>query len=83
MTGIIIEMRRIVTAVCHDEQQATAIVYALIRNLGGERLYIPHNNYTERNNEMKCLYQSGATVEQLASRYRLCEITVQRIVKKK
>ncbi len=80
MTGIILEMRRVVTGVIGDEQQASAIVYALISNFGGERLYIPHNDYQERNQEMICLHQAGATIEQLASRYRLAQKTVYRIV---
>jgi len=81
MTGIIIEMRRIITTVCGDEEQAKVIVCELIRNLGGLRLYLPNNDYLERNQEMKCLYHEGASIDQLASRYRLAKDTVHRIVK--
>jgi Mor family transcriptional regulator len=82
MTGIILEMRRIVAGVCGDEQQANAIVFALISHLGGERLYIPHNDYKERNQEMISLHKSGASLDQLASRYGLASKTVYRIVKR-
>lgn len=81
MNGIILEMRRVVTTITNDEQQANAVVYALIRNFGGERLYIPHNDYQIRNEEMICLYQAGASLEQLASRYRLAVTTINRILK--
>ena len=82
MTGIILEMRRVVTSVTGDgdEHQANAIVYALIRNFGGERLYIPHHDYQERNQEMISLHQAGASIDQLAIRYRLAIKTVYRIV---
>ncbi len=80
MTGIIIEMQRVVAGVINDEHQASAIVYALISNFGGEKLYIPHNDYQLRNQEMLELHQAGATIEQLASRYRLAQKTVYRIV---
>jgi len=81
MTGIIIEMQRIITTVIGDEQQAKAIVCELIRNLGGVRLYLPHNDYRERNQEMNCLYRQGASIDQLASRYRLTQSTVYRIIR--
>ncbi len=80
MTGIISEMQRVVTTIINDSQQARSIVYALISNFGGERLYIPRNDYKERNHEMKCLYAAGATIEQLAIRYRLAEKTIYRIL---
>ena len=56
MTGIICEMRRIVTSVIGDEQQASAVVFALMENFGGERLYIPSNDYETRNREMISLH---------------------------
>lgn len=62
------------------EHQANTIVYALIRNFGGERLYIPHHDYQERNQEMISLHQAGASIDQLASRYRLAIKTVYRII---
>jgi len=80
MTGLILEMQRVVATVIGDEHQASAIVYALISNFGGEKLYIPHNDYQFRNQEMRELHQAGATINQLASRYRLAQITVYRIV---
>ena len=79
MTGLIIEMQRVVAGVINDEHQASAIVYALISNFGGEKLYIPHNDYALRNSEMRELHQAGATINQLASRYRLAQTTVYRI----
>lgn len=80
MTGIIQEMRRVVASVVGDEQTAQAVVYALITNFGGERLTMPSNDYDKRNQEIKDLSQSGATVEQLAKRYRLSAKTIYRIL---
>lgn len=80
MAGLLQEMRRVVTTVTGDEQQASAIVFALISNFGGQQLYMPHNDYKKRNLEMIRLHRAGATVEQLASRYRLAAKTVYSIV---
>lgn len=80
MTGIIQEMRRVVTSVVGDDQTAKDIVYALITNFGGERLTMPSNDYDKRNQEIKDLSQSGATVEQLARRYQLSAKTIYRIL---
>ncbi|PPK72662.1 Mor transcription activator family protein [Methylobacter tundripaludum] len=80
MTGIIQEMRRVVASVVGDDQKASDVVYALITNFGGERLTMPANDYDKRNQEIKDLHDSGATVEQLARRYRLSPRTVYRIL---
>jgi|GEM_PF-1468829 Mor family transcriptional regulator len=80
MTGIIVEMRRVVTEVIQDEVQAAAIVYALITNFGGARMYIPCNDYEGRNREIKDLYEAGASLEQLARRFHLSTKTVYRIL---
>lgn len=79
-TGILQEMRRVVASVVQDEDQASAVVYALIVNFGGERLYMPNNDYEGRNREMLNLHNAGASVEQLAKRYRMCARTVYRII---
>jgi len=80
MTGIIQEMRRVVAVVVGDDQKASDVVYALIANFGGERLYMPINDCEARNREIKSLHGSGATVEQLAKRYRLSPKTIYRIL---
>jgi Mor family transcriptional regulator len=80
MTGIIQEMHRVVTNIVGDENQASAVVYALISNFGGERLYIPPNDYQKRNREMIELHKAGAKTCHLASRYRLSIRTVYRIL---
>jgi Mor family transcriptional regulator len=78
--SIIQEMHRVVAGIIGDEQQAAAIVYALIANFGGERLYVPSNDYEMRNREMRELHLAGAKVDQLAKRYRLSIKTIYRIL---
>ncbi len=80
MTGIIQEMRRVVAGVIGDDQQAVDVVFALIKNFGGERLYIPTNNFNMRNSEINSLHSSGATVDHLAKRYQLSPKTIYRIL---
>lgn len=80
MSGLIEEMRRVVAGVVMDDQQAREVVYALISNFGGERLYLPSNDYEMRNREIIELHKHGATAKQLASRYRLSVKTITRIV---
>lgn len=80
MSGIINEMRRVVAGVIGDEQQASAVVYALITNFGGGRLYLPTNDFQTRNREIKELHVAGANVDQLAKRYRLSVKTIYRII---
>lgn len=77
---IIKEMKMVVCGVIGNEQQANEIVYALIKRFGGERLYLPTNDYEARNREIRDLHCAGANHEQLAKRYRLSVKTVQRIV---
>jgi Mor family transcriptional regulator len=77
---LIKEMKMVVAGVIGDEQQASEIVYALIKRFGGERLYMPTNDYESRNREIIELYNAGATLDQLARRHRLSIKTVQRIV---
>jgi Mor family transcriptional regulator len=80
MTGLIHEMRRVVAGVVGDDQKAKDVVFALISNFGGERLTMPTNDFEGRNKEIKDLHGSGATVTQLAKRYRLSVRTVYRII---
>ena len=80
MSGIVTEMRRVVKEVVGDDQKAREIVYALIINFGGERLYLPSNDYEYRNNEIKELHRNGASKTNLAKRYRVSEKTISRIV---
>jgi Mor family transcriptional regulator len=80
MSGLIKQMRTVVTSVTNDEKQASEIVHALIKNFGGERLYIPCNDHERRNLEMRSLHRAGATATQLAKRYRLRTETVYRII---
>jgi Mor family transcriptional regulator len=72
-------MRRVVTEVIQDEVQAAAVVYALITNFGGARMYIPYD-YECRNREIKDLHEAGASLEQLTRRFHLSERTVYRIL---
>lgn len=83
MIGIVKEMRRVVTNIVGSEEMARDIVYALIKNFGGERLYFPINDYDARNREIISLYQHGAGAPQLAKRYRLSIKTVYRIINTK
>lgn len=80
MTGLIQEMRRVVAGVVGDDQKAKDVVYALISTFGGERLTMPTNDFEKRNQEIKELRKSGASVAQLARRYRLSARTVYRIL---
>jgi Mor family transcriptional regulator len=77
---LIKEMKMVVAGVIGDEQQAGEIVYALIKRFGGERLYMPTNDYEARNREIIALHSAGAPLDQLAKRHRLSVKTVQRIV---
>lgn len=80
MSGIIQEMNRVVMSVLGNEMQASEVVYALIKNFGGERIYLPSNDYGKRNSEIIELFKAGASVDQLARRYRLSVKTVYRII---
>ncbi len=80
MTGIITEMQRVVVSVIGDKQQAADVVYALISNFGGERLYVPAKDFAARNAEIKALHDSGASVDQIARRYRFSRRTIYRIL---
>jgi Mor family transcriptional regulator len=80
---LIKEMKMVVAGVIGDEQQASEIVYALIKRFGGERLYMPSNDYETRNREIVDLHKAGASFEQLARRHRLSVKTVVRIVSNK
>lgn len=80
MSKLIQEMERVVSQVTQDDKQSQAIVYALIKNFGGERLYLPHQDYERRNQEIMDLYNAGAEIDKLAARYRLSEKTIKRIL---
>lgn len=77
--SLINEMKMVVSGVVGDPNQADEIVYALIRRFGGERLYLPCNDYQARNREIVDLFSAGASVDHLAKRYRLSAKTVYRI----
>ena len=79
MTGIIQEMERVIQAVINDDSKAKAIVYALIKEFGGDRFYFPSNDYESRNREIRDLHQHGADKEQLAKRYGLSVKSIERI----
>lgn len=78
--SLVQEMRRVVAGVVGDDDMAGRVVLALLSELGGERLYVPHNDYAARNAEMLDLYRHGAGIEALARRYRVHPRTVRRIV---
>lgn len=80
MTGIISEMRRVVASVIGDDSKAADVVYALISNFGGEKLYLPTNDYQRRNEEIRELRKAGASTSQLVKRYRLSRATICRII---
>ena len=80
MTGIIQEMRKVVADVIGDDQKSSEVVHALMQRFGGERLYLPHNDYEHRNREIRELHQNGVSQEHLAKRYRLSIKTVYRII---
>lgn len=80
MTGLIQEMRRVVAGVVGDDQKAKDVVWALITTFGGERLTMPANDFEKRNQEIKDMKQAGASVSQLAKRYRLSTKTIYRIL---
>ena len=79
-TGIIKQMIETVDRVIDDESKAKAVVFAIMKEYGGERLYIPANDYVSRNAEIRELHAAGLTPEQLARRYRLSVRTIGRIV---
>ncbi len=81
MTGIIQEMRDVVEGIIGDDDKASDIVYALIKQFGGNRLYIPHNDYQLRNREIKQLASQGVDIDLLSKRYQLSAKTVKRIIK--
>jgi len=81
MSGIINQMRCVVTEIIDDDEQSKAIVYALIQQFGGERFYLPSNDYEMRNREIKVLHQAGVKHEILAKRFGLSVKTIYRIVK--
>lgn len=81
MTGIIQEMRDVVEGIIGDDDKASDIVYALIKQFGGNRLYIPHNDYQLRNREIKQLASQGVDIDILSKRYQLSAKTVKRIIK--
>jgi len=78
--NLIEEMKSVVAGVIGDDQMACKIVQSLLKRFGGERLYLPINDYEARNRELVELYRAGATVEQLARRARLSVKTVYRII---
>lgn len=80
MSGIIPEMQRVVAGVIGDSDQALKVVYALLKEFGGERIYIPHNGFAERNAEIKSMHNAGVSVQLLAMRYRLSKMTIYRII---
>lgn len=81
MSGIINEMRLVVAGIVDDDQQANDVVYALIRQFGGDQLYLPCNDYEMRNKEIKTLYKAKVSVESLAKRFKLSPKTIYRIIK--
>lgn len=78
---IIQQMRNVLAGVLHDDAQAGLAVHALIRTFGGERIYLPRNDYSHRNAELVSLHRAGADIDHLASRYRLARKTVKRILR--
>jgi len=81
MSGLIGEMKRVVASVIDgDEHSAALIVFALIKEFGGEALYVPKDDYRHRNAEIKSLYNAGASIEHLAKRFHLSERTIYRII---
>lgn len=83
MSGIIKEMRRVVSDIVGDDDKATDIVYALLKNFGGSQFYLPNNDYESRNREIKKLKRTGLSYRVLAARFKLSIKTVYRIVKSK
>ena len=81
MTGIIKEMRIIVAGIVGDDQQANDVVYALIRQFGGDQFYLPSNDYEMRNREIKSLHDSQVSIDALARRFKLSPKTIYRIIK--
>lgn len=83
MSGIIKEMHRVVANIVGDDDKASDIVYALMKNFGGSQFYLPGNDYELRNREIKNLKRKGLSHRVLASRFKLSIKTVYRIVKSK
>lgn len=80
MTGIISEMQQVVSVIVEDDEKASDVVYALIRQFGGDRFYLPGNDYDRRNKEIKSLYRQKTSINVLAKRYSLSARTIRRIV---
>ena len=81
MSGIISEMRVVVSGIVGNDDQANDIVYALVRQFGGDNFYLPCNDYEMRNREIKSLHQSKVSVDSLARRFKLSPKTIYRIIK--
>ncbi len=80
MTGIIQEMQRVVSEVVGDDGVAAKAVHALIKAFGSDRIYVPCNNYQQRNADIMALHSAGADIKALARKYSLSERTIYRIV---
>lgn len=81
MSGLVASMERTVAEVTNDRELSRKIVAAILRAHGGDRVYLPTENYRYRNDRIRELYDAGVSVKAIAKRYSLHCTTVRRIIK--
>jgi Mor family transcriptional regulator len=81
VTSIIKEMQEVVSRVVGDDDIARNVVYALIKQFGGYRIYMPCNDYELRNKEIVELYKNGTDINLISMRYHLSSATIRRVVR--
>ena len=79
--GLINDMEITVEEVVGDRTTARKIVAKLLHQFGGDKIYLPGNHYSYRNQQIAELANAGVDVGKIALRYQLHRRTVERIVK--
>jgi Mor family transcriptional regulator len=78
--SLINEMEVLLAETMGDRTLAQRLTRIIVQRFAGEQLYIPHTDYHQRNLTMIKRHAAGASVERLASDYRLSTRTVRRII---
>lgn len=75
-------IRDTILTVLIDEDMTNEIIKSLLKNLGGQDIYIPTDDINCRNSKIKSYYHEGMSVEKLAYKFRLHKKTICRVIKK-
>lgn len=75
------QLEQTVAEVIGDLDLSRRVVAEILRQHGGDRIYLPADHYRYRNEQIVELVESGVAVERVSRRFGLCERTVRRIVK--